>query len=552
MLKNWSLRTKIISLGVLLPTILVTVLFVIYFFQSKQWALDAYVEKARAICLTAESTRDEMEDKWEKGVFSAEILRDMAETGGVQKVLLGVPVVTAWRAAMLKADEGGYTFKVPKFHPRNPKNEPDDIEAEVLKKLENEHLNEYYVVDKKLNAVRYFRPVKLSQSCMLCHGDPKTSQALWGNDQGLDPTGGKMENWKVGEVHGAFEVVQSLDKANAKVSTTIGKGIILVIICLIATGLVFFLMVYIAVDKPVGIVTDTLSNAATEVNNAAGQVSGSSQRMAEGANSQASSLQETSASLHEMSSQIRKTAENSSVADSMTREAKKSAASGVEAMKRMASAIDEIKDSSDQTAKIIKTIDEIAFQTNLLALNAAVEAARAGEAGKGFAVVAEEVRNLAQRSAEAAKNTAALINQAQSNSDNGVAVSKNVADILRDITEKVDKVTEIIAEVSAASNEQAQGIDQINKAVTQIDSVTQSNASAAEQSAAASEELSAQSAELQEMVQELVYIVNGFNAGSIASSRGGARKSSSASNPVHVRQNRSVARVEKDSDYRDF
>lgn len=181
-------------------------------------------------------------------------------------------------------------------------------------------------------------------------------------------------------------------------------------------------------------------------------------------------------------------------------------------MVRMSEAINRIKGSSDQTAKIIKTIDEIAFQTNLLALNAAVEAARAGDAGKGFAVVAEEVRNLAQRSAEAAKSTAALIEESQQNANNGVAVSGEVGGILSQIVESVQKLAQLIGEVSAASEEQSKGIEQIGTAVTQMDKLTQANAANAEESASASEELAAQARELGDMVKVLVGIVKGEGA----------------------------------------
>jgi methyl-accepting chemotaxis protein len=178
-------------------------------------------------------------------------------------------------------------------------------------------------------------------------------------------------------------------------------------------------------------------------------------------------------------------------------------------METMTQAIDKIKTSSDETAKIIKTIDEIAFQTNLLALNAAVEAARAGEAGKGFAVVAEEVRNLAQRSASAAKNTSDLIQQSTENSNNGVKISGEVGKTFAEITQSISKVNDLIAEISAASIEQSQGIGQINTAVADMDKLTQSSAASSEESASAAQELSAQVSELRGMVSKFKLNGNG-------------------------------------------
>ncbi|MGF1633592.1 MAG: methyl-accepting chemotaxis protein [Phycisphaerae bacterium] len=252
-----------------------------------------------------------------------------------------------------------------------------------------------------------------------------------------------------------------------------------------------------------------LANGADQVAAASAQVSSASQSLAQGSSEQAAALEETSSSLEEMSSQTKKNAETAQQAAALADDAQQAAGRGNVSMTKMGQAINDIQASAQETAKIIKVIDEIAFQTNLLALNAAVEAARAGEAGKGFAVVAEEVRNLAMRSAEAAKNTSQLIEQSVGNSRNGVTIAQEVGKVLAEITQSSEKVNGLIAEIAAATREQSTGIEQVNQAVGQMDKVTQQNAANAEESAAASEELASQAAQLQQVVGDLSALVSG-------------------------------------------
>jgi len=237
------------------------------------------------------------------------------------------------------------------------------------------------------------------------------------------------------------------------------------------------------------------------------QVSTASQTLAEGSNEQAASVEESSASLEELASLTRHNAENAQKANDLARQARAAGDQGVTDMQAMDAAMHAIKASSDDIAKIIRTIDEIAFQTNILALNAAVEAARAGEAGMGFAVVADEVRNLALRSAQAAKETAAKIENAIGNTAKGVKLSQQVAVSLNEIVTRAREVDTLAAGVAGASREQTQGITQINTAIGSVDKVTQNNAASAEQTAAAAKELRVQSEVMQRVVGRLMELI---------------------------------------------
>jgi methyl-accepting chemotaxis protein len=168
-----------------------------------------------------------------------------------------------------------------------------------------------------------------------------------------------------------------------------------------------------------------------------------------------------------------------------------------------------ITQASEETQKIIKTIDEIAFQTNLLALNAAVEAARAGQAGAGFAVVADEVRNLAMRAADAARNTAGLIDGTVQKIRDGSELVIRTNEAFKRVSDGTGKAAQLVGEIAAASSEQAQGITQISTAVSEMDKVTQQNAANAEESASSAEEMSAQAAQMREVLGELIAVVGG-------------------------------------------
>jgi methyl-accepting chemotaxis protein len=288
-----------------------------------------------------------------------------------------------------------------------------------------------------------------------------------------------------------------------------------ILVLALSFGISFLVAMWLQsyVSAPLQKIISGLSESAQQVAAGSSEISEASQQLAEGAGESASSLEETSASLEEMASIARLNSENAVKANQMMEEANSVILKSSETVESTVKSMQEVNQSAGKVAKIIKTIEEIAFQTNLLALNAAVEAARAGEQGRGFSVVAEEVRSLAQRCSAAAKDTATLIEENTARTTQGVGVSQEAGKALSEVVERARKISALQGGISASSQEQSKGIAEITDAVSQMDKVTQQNTSNAEEMSAASGEMATQAQVMREIVQQLVLLLEGGKNG---------------------------------------
>lgn len=465
----------------------------------------------RSVLIEGEQVRASFSVMNQSGAFDQAHLFDEVKKGTPLRestLYRTIPVVAAWKAIGEVAQREGYEFRIPKKHARNPKNTATPDEERILDLFETNGLAEYFEVDAARNQIVLARPILLTSDCLGCHGDPKNSPT----HDGKDLVGFEMENWKVGEVHGAFVLKSSMEPIDKVVRAGMASTLLWTIPLSVGiVGLFSFLSRRMLI-RPLSQSIREIFEASENTASAASQISAASQALAEGAGNQAAALEQTSASLEEMSSMTKRNEAHARDAKEIAAKTRIAADAGLAEMKEMSEAVSAIRASGDNISEILKTIDEIAFQTNILALNAAVEAARAGEAGLGFAVVADEVRNLAQRSALAARETGDRIAESLEKSVRGVQVCGKVSERLSEIAQHARRADEIVAEIATASSEQSSGIVQINTAVSQMDRITQSNAAGAEEEASAAASLKHEALSLKRSVEDLVSRIGGENS----------------------------------------
>ena len=456
--------------------------------------------------MNAESVRENIEKHWKDGIFSTAQIQEYQKQGEIEKILATVPIVDAWRAAMRGAENGKYTFKVPKFQPRNPDNQPDEFEARVLKKIKRENLDEYHEIDHEINAVRFFRPIRLSQQCMLCHGDPATSQELWGNSQGLDATGEKMEGWNVGEIHGAFEVVQSLDLVDQKLASNMRVAIGLVSVGLLAMGGI----VWFSICKMTHPLTKAVDFARTISD---GDLT---ERLEQKHEDEIGTLVKA---LNDMADNLRgavKKVSESSVNLSA------SAAHLTTVSTEMASGSDEMSSQSNVVAaageELSSNINSIAagaqeMSTTVHPVSAAIE-----QMSASLNEVANEVKELAKQSLIATDQISRQIADIQSNTSEAVEAMKQIGGVIEEVDSISTTVSAAVEEQSATTSEIAQNVGGASNATNEIAQNVQECAQGAndvantiQQMSVAAQQTAQGASQTNNSAQELASLADGLN-----------------------------------------
>lgn len=464
-------------------------------------------DSMRATILGAENTRQSVSNMRKQHMFDDKSLRqealgapDYRQT----RLYQTVPVVAAWTALRDVASKEGLAFRVPASHPRNLQNTADSLEQRILAEVESGEQPEFFEVDSKANEAIYARPIRLTQDCLVCHGDPSTSQTA----NGKDMLGFPMEGWRVGDKHGAFVLRSSL----AGVDRLARKSILRTLAWVGPMACMVGLLIYVVLSRVSSRLRDMvheLTSGSEQVTSAVQQIAQSNQSLAQGTVGQASSLEDTSRAATSVTAAAEGACKNSQMAAVEMENVDARVRLGRAALFEMDASMAEIQRSSEQIQTTIRVIDQIAFQTHILSLNAAVEAARAGESGSGFAVVAEEVRRLAERSAQAARETAPLIRESIERSNQGCAKVAQMAGVIDEITESSIRARKLVQEVDNESKHQAIEMVQVSSAIQGMKGMTQDNAAFSEQTAAASEQLSAQADAMYAVAHQLSRIVEG-------------------------------------------
>ncbi|KPA18619.1 methyl-accepting chemotaxis sensory transducer [Candidatus Magnetomorum sp. HK-1] len=512
-LNDISVKWKIIGISVFGLLVAASMFVYSNIQEIKRSAEQSILNKSKTVIAMAEASRTEMARKLEIGVIKP--------FDQIDKSILieAVPVIAAIKTAKINAQKLDYKFRVTKINPRNPDNEPTPLERQTLTKMKENDLDEFVIKEK--DQIRFFRAIRLTKDCLSCHGDPKGSK---------DPLGGIREGWKVGEIHGVFEITSSLQEAHQTVRASVIRETIMTCIILMVIISIVWIFTKKSLITPLdkanqfvgkiangdltqkidieqqdefGLMISFLNKMSLNLNKMIIDILQASNDLRDSSNNLrnisvglsedvrdtqtksdhvSKSASEMSNNMDSIAAAVEETSTNVSIvaesAESMTTTIHDIARNTDQARQITGDAVSQAQDASVQINALGKSaqeinmvteaINEISEQTNLLALNATIEAARAGEAGKGFAVVANEIKELAKQTSSATDEIKEKILGIQKAIDSTVKQIGNILKVINNVNEIVSTIASSVDQQSATTQEIANSVVQASEGIKEV------------------------------------------------------------------------------------
>jgi methyl-accepting chemotaxis protein len=424
-----TIRNKV-TLGVIFVIVLLMIVSNIYYWFHLESIMERNViEKARAIATMGEAIRQYQTDNWGRNVFDTDHLK--SDIKG--KFLYAIPVFSSIATMKKKSKELGFRFRVPKINPRNKDNAPNPMEKFVLEKLKKDNLDEYYEVDLDFyKELRYFRSVRLTKDCLICHGNPAQSLTLWGRNDGKDPTGGKMENWKAGEIHGAFELIYSLEDFISERRQTIFLVVSVSIIILIGASFIVRFIVMRALDP-----LDQIAHHLEDINKGAGDLTQKIEILSKDEIGRAADL--FNAFIEQLKGMIIVIRDSSVYITTSSKEMTDSSESLANVAQDQASSIEETS----------AALEEIKATIDMVSQNAKNQADKAKTTRSSMEFLAESIEKINKNAQEAN----GMADETQSYAMDGEKVLVSTVNSMKEITASSRKITDIVTIIADISDQ---------------------------------------------------------------------------------------------------